>query len=756
MLSGAEQFRETRHWQRLSSAMRTSFLWLWSGLRAALGKVRRRRVPVQCQMSEVECGAACLSMILSYYGRQTRVAELREQFSNGRDGVSALAIARVAKAHGLRVKAYSLSAADLKFIPLPAIVHWQFNHFVVVEQHSPRGVEIVDPAVGRRRIAIEEFEAAFTGVLLMLEPGPHFQRSRAAARPAWGTHFLTFILQTPGLLAQIVGASLLLQVLGLGLPLFTKLLFDKVFPYQITNILTALGIGMAVLVLAQAAISYLRAQMLIYLQTRLDSQMMMGFFEHLLSLPFSYFQQRTSGDLLMRLASNTVIREIMTGQTLSIILDGSLVLLYLVVILIQAPFFGLLVLVFGLIQVALITGTTARMKMLMQNDLKAQADAQSYLVEALTKIEVLKASGAEERTFDHWSNLFFEQLNVSVRRGRLSASIEACMMALRTFSPLFLLWFGAYGVLDGSMSLGTMLALNTLAQAILLPLSSLISNGQRLQLVGSYIERIADVLEAEPEQEAQTVQEAPLLSGLIEVRNLSFRYHAEAPLVLKNLSFTIKPGQKVALVGRTGSGKSSLGKLLLGLYQSTEGEILYDGVPLKSMNYRSVRSQFGVVLQEPSLFSGSIRQNISLNDTALGFDQIVRAAQLAALHDEIMQMPLSYETLVTEGSGGLAGGQSQRLALARALASNPRLLLLDEATSHLDVLTERVVDDNLSKLSATRILIAHRLSTILNADLILVLHQGEVVERGSHEELMARGGYYSDLIRTQTESALLM
>jgi ATP-binding cassette, subfamily B, bacterial len=756
MLSGAGQFRETRLLQRLSSGMRNPFLRLWFGLLAVVMKLRRRRVPVICQMNEVECGAACLSMILSYHGRKTRVAELRERFGNGRDGVTALAIAKVARAHGLRVKAYSLPATQLKFVQLPAIAHWGFNHFVVVERYSPRVVEIVDPAVGRLQLAHEEFASTFTGVLLMFEPGQQFQRRRTAARPSWGVYFLKFILQTPGLLAQIVGASLLLQLLGLGMPLFTKLLVDYIFPYHVANILPALGIGMAVLVLAQAATSYLRALMLIYLQTRLDAQMMLGFFEHLLSLPFSYFQQRTSGDLLMRLASNTVIREILTGQTLSIILDGSLVLLYLVIILIQAPSFGLLVLVFGLLQVALLTGTTARMKRLMEKDLKAQADAQSYLVEALTKIETLKASGAEERTLDHWSNLFFEQLNISVQRSRLSASIEACMTALRTFSPLFLLLFGAYGVLNGSMSLGTMLALNTLAYAVLSPLSSLISNGQRLQLVGSYIERIADVLEAEPEQDAQAVQEAPRLSGSIEVRNVSFRYHADAPLVLKNISFSIEPGQKVALVGRTGSGKSSLGKLLLGLYQPTEGEILYDGVPLASMNYRSVRSQFGVVLQEPALFSGSIRQNISLNDAALELDQLVRAAQLAALHDEIMQMPLSYETVVTEGSGGLAGGQSQRLSLARALASNPRLLLLDEATSHLDVLTERVVDDNLSKLSATRILIAHRLSTIFNADMILVLHQGEIVERGSHEELIARGGYYANLIHTQPESALAM
>jgi ATP-binding cassette subfamily B protein len=336
-----------------------------------------------------------------------------------------------------------------------------------------------------------------------------------------------------------------------------------------------------------------------------------------------------------------------------------------------------------------------------------------------------------------------------MRRGQLDAVVDTLLGTLRSVAPLILLWFGAYRVIDGAMSLGTMLGLNALAVAFLMPLASLISSGKELQLVKAHLDRLTDVLEATPEQDPSTVKPVPPLGGRIEVRGVSFRYHPNAPLTLRDVSFTAEPGQKIALVGRTGSGKSTLAMLLLGLYPPTEGAILVDGMPLADLDYRALRAQFGLVLQDPFLFRGSIRQNIGFAAPDLPMERLIEAARLAAVHEDVEAMPMGYETLVAEGGSGLSGGQRQRLAIARALAQRPSILLLDEATSALDVITEAVVDQNLSGLSCTRIVIAHRLSTIRNADIILVLEGGAIVERGSHDELLSLGGHYARLVRSQ-------
>jgi ABC-type bacteriocin/lantibiotic exporter with double-glycine peptidase domain len=366
-------------------------------------------------------------------------------------------------------------------------------------------------------------------------------------------------------------------------------------------------------------------------------------------------------------------------------------------------------------------------------------------------IGTLKASGAERSTFARWSTLLANQLRTSAQRGSFSAKVDFATTVIRTFAPLFLLWLGGTLVLNGSLSLGTMLAINALAASFLQPVGSLVLGAQRIQLAGAHLERIADVMQAKPEQDLCDARPAPKLIGRIELRDVSFRYDSHSPNVLDHISFTIYPGQKVALVGRTGSGKSTLAKLLLGLYLPTEGEILYDGIPLQTLDLQSLRSQWGVVLQDSFVFASSIRENISFHNPAISSSDVILAARIAEIHSDIMQMPMGYATRVEEGAGALSGGQRQRIAIARAVANRPPLLLLDEATSHLDVTTESLVDHNLDGLSCTRLVVAHRLSSVRNADLIVVLNDGSIAEQGPHRELLGRDGAYSALVLSQIE-----
>lgn len=689
-------------------------------------------------------------MILNYYGYAASITEVLERCGVGRDGLTALEIVNAARLYGLRVRAVSLDLEDFRFVSLPAIVHWEFNHFLIVERWSRTRVEVIDPALGRRTLTPAEFDEGFTGVAIMLEPGAQFeQKAPPKSLSLWS--YMRSFLRMRAIIGQILGTSLLLQVLGLGGPFLTEVVIDRILPEKDSNLLLILALGMLILILMQGVTAFLRSSLLIYLQTRIDTNMMLNFFEHLLSLPYRFFQLRLSGDLLARMNSNLAIRDVLTNQLISTLLDGSTVVIYFTILFFLSKMIAVTALALGLVQVALLLLTSPAMRRLTRRDLEAQGKTQGYMNEVLAGIATIKAAGAEHRAFNRWESHFFNEMNVSLRLSYLSSVIGTMFNIITVLSPLLLLWIGAQQVIAGTMSIGTMLALNTLAVQFLVPLAALATSGQELQIVRAHFTRIEDVIGTQPEQDIAQVQTPHHLSGKIELKHVSFQYDQNAPLILQDINLKIYPGQKVALVGRTGSGKSTLGKLLIGLITPTTGAILFDGVPLEQLNYQEVRSQFGSVLQESFVFSGSIKENIALNNPALEMERIMEAAQIAAIAGDIEKMSMGYDTLVSEGGSAFSGGQRQRLSLARALAHHPTLLLLDEATSSLDVVTEQRVEQNLRRLPCTQIVIAHRLSTIRNADVILVLDHGSIVEQGTHEQLLRRNGFYARLIQIQLQ-----
>lgn len=709
-----------------------------------------RRMPLVRQMEEADCGAACLAMALGYFGRRVPLDELRAMTGTGRDGVTALSMLHAARAYGLTAQGVRADLPGLKDLPRGAILHWEFSHFVVLDRTTRHGTRVIDPALGYRFVGEDELRRAYTGVAIALERGPGFVPGGPPARGTW--RYLRPILGQARSLTKIVVTSLIMRISALALPLMTALVIDQVVPRDDHHLLGLFAIGVAMVIGYQQLTAFLRGNLLLNLRTRLDMGLTIGFVSHLVELPYTFFLRRSAGDLMMRMQSNTSVREILTSGSLSALLDGVFASFYLVLVLIVSPAIGCLVLALALAEILTLVASWRRNRRLMSDSLQAQADSQSYAYELLAGIETLKAAGAEHRAADHWGGLFKRQVAIDLTRGRLSAAVDSVMSTLNIGSPLLILLLGTLQVVDGRLSLGTMFAASALAAGFLGPLGTLVSSGLQLQLLASYMERINDVLDTPREQADQPLRPAAPLRGALQARDVSFRYGALSPAVVRNVSLEIHPGQHVGIVGKSGSGKSTLAHLLLGLYRPTEGKICFDGQDLTELDVRSVRRQLGIVTQHPYIFGSSIRQNIALTNPGLPVEAVAEAARLACIDTDIEAMPLGYETPLHDGGGSLSGGQRQRIALARALVGSPAILLLDEATSELDTVTEELVYRNLAAIRATIIVIAHRLSTIRNAGLIVVMDDGRIAESGTHHELVALGGVYSALARAQSST----
>ncbi len=716
------------------------------------GARARRRVPFVAQIDEMDCGAACLGMICRYFGRAISLTRIREVAHTSVDGTSLRALVTAAEQLGLAGRSVKATMAQVSEMPLPAIVHWDGNHWVVLERIDSKGATILDPSFGRRRVPREEFEQKWSGYAALFDYTEAFAAQPEAERDwAWLARFLK---PHTGLLVRSLGLAALVAALQLALPVFSQVIVDRVLVESDRALLTVVAIGMfAVLGLSLGA-SLVQRYLLSWVAVRFDTAALDYLTRTLLALPMKYFAARRTGDILRRLAGMAQVRDFLVGQAVGGLSAAVQLVVAVALMFLYSPLLALVALATTPGYVVLLWYSRSRLRPMFDALEEASGRYHSYQIDAVRGIETVKAMGAEGALRELMLDEF---LKVSLQRFRTNfvmLGYDGVTQVLGYVSTALVLWVGATRVMAGELTIGGFVAFTALVTLAISPLQQLLGMWDNLQWLSVLLNRLQDVLEPEPEQgrDKSTLRPVRTLEGRITLRDVGFRYGGpESTPILEGLTVEIAAGTRVAIVGRSGSGKTTLVKLLSGLLEPTGGRILLDGQDLTSLDLRSVRRHVGFVLQQNHIFNDTIARNIAFGETEPDLDAVIWAARAAAAHEFIERLPFGYDTRIGESGLALSGGQQQRIAIARALYRRPPILLFDEATSALDTESERAVKENLDRLleGRTSLVIAHRLSTVRDADLILVLERGRLVEQGNHDALMARQGLYYYLVSQQ-------
>jgi len=686
------------------------------------------KLPIILQAEAAECGMACLAMVAGYHGYKTSLTELRRKFTVSLKGVNLKSLTIAADQLGLSGRALRCDLEDLKQLKTPCILHWDLNHFVVLKKVGRKTVTIYDPARGKRVLLLNEVSKHFTGVALELTPTPNFtkkeDKERVRIMDLWSKMkgFIPVIL-------QIIGITVILQVFAVLSPLVNQLVVDEAIAKGDANFLKVIIAGFALLLLVQTTIEVLRSYISMYFGTLLNFQMRSNMLRHVMRLEAEFFEKRHIGDIMSRMGSLKPVQDLFTSAFVTVLLDGIMAVAMGVIMFLYSPM--LAGVVCGIILLSFITrfATFPYVIRVTEEQIQKDADLQTIMLETIRGARAVKIFGREQERHAHWQNAYADSVNVGLRLQRFGISAGAGSGIIFGLLELGIYYLGAMLVINQSLTLGMFFAFQSYRGQFTGRINSLIGLYFSFRTVGLHLERLADIVYADQENGI----DAPLivgktLSGKIEVKKLRFRYGDNEPWVLDGVNMTINPSDRIALVGPSGGGKTTLLKQLIGLHNPIEGEILYDDRSLASTGVRAIRSQIGVVMQDDRLLSGSLYDNISFFDPEIDMNRVEECAKAACVYDDVMAMPMGFQSLVGDMGSILSGGQKQRVLLARALYNEPKLLFLDEGTANLDTQSEQKIVTMLARLPMTQVIVAHRPAAIATCNRVFHVENGIVQE----------------------------